>query len=248
MTVCCLCERDKKMTREHIWSASLVALFDDAPLTLDEKRGKVYLAAPIIKDVCKECNQALSPFDGYMAKFARRYLRRRLSGKPVSVDLPNLSRWILKTGANHSRSAGERNEWWKKYRIFFQFGGSTPDVDIFAAAWHDPRSTDLQQLMPVPALGARSVSLHTLAVPPWKEISENYSGGWALKVGSAVFAFIDWAPGTPESMRSLTRDAIRGYGWSLLGVDVFPSGFPFNEYTCVFYNFISDPSKPLVLD
>ena len=44
MTICYLCERKAKMTREHIWSSALVALFDDAPLTLDEKRRKIYLA------------------------------------------------------------------------------------------------------------------------------------------------------------------------------------------------------------
>lgn len=246
MTICAFCDRDKKVTREHIWSASLVALFDDAPLTIDDRHGKIYLAAPIVKDICEECNRALSPCDEYMTQFAGRYLRERLSGSPVSIDLTKLSRWVLKTSANHSRSAHERSEWWKKYRSFLQFGGSTPDVDMFAASWHDPRPTDLQRLVPVPTLGAGSVSLHALSDPPWKKISEHYNGGWALKVGSAVFAFIDWAPGPPESIRCLTRDVIRGYGWSLLGVDVFPSGFPFNEYTCVFYNIISDPSEPLV--
>lgn len=248
MTVCCLCGKDKKMTREHIWNNSLVALFDDAPLTIDERHGKIYLAPPIVKDICEECNQALSPCDEYMTKFAGRYLRKQLSGSPVSIDLLNLSRWVLKTGANHSRSAHEHSEWWKKYRSFLRFGGSAPDVDIFAASWHDPRPLDLQRLVPVPALGARSVSLHALSNPPWKEISEHLNGGWALKVGSAVFAFIDWEPGTPESIRYSTRDTIRGYGWSLLGIDVFLGGFPFNEYTCVFYNIISDPSKPLALN
>lgn len=247
MTVCYLCKRDARMTREHIWSDALVALFDDAPLTLDERRGKVYRAAPAIKDVCDACNQALSSCDQYMVEFARKHLREQLSGKLIIVDIPNLARWILKTSANHSRAVGERNKWWNKYRNFIRFGDSVPEIDMFAASWYDPRPTDLQQLMPVPTLGAMSVNLHALTDPPWTEISTNYNAGWALKVGSAVFAFIDWIQKTPESIRYRTRDTMRGYGWSLIGADVFTSGFPFNEYTCVFYNIISDPTKPLIL-
>jgi len=234
------------MTREHVWSAAVVDSFKDAPYTIDNRRGKIYKAAPVVKDICGKCNQALSPCDSYMAQFAQNNLRGPLLGKSLSFDLPNLTRWIIKTSANHSRAAGEDKLWWKKYRSFIRFGvAPPPDIDMFAAPWLDPRPPELQQLLPVPALGARSLSLDALSDRSWVG---SFYAGWALKVGSAVFAFIDWIVDTPPDIRNRIRDNIREYGWSLLGLDKFPSGYPFNQYTCVFYNFISDPTKPLTLE
>ena len=178
-----------------------------------------------------------------MAGLARQYLLEDLSGEPISLDRATLLRWVLKTSANHSRWSGDVRGWWRKYIAFIRYGIDVPEVDLFAAPWHDTRPSLIQQMMPVNTLEAKTLSLHALTNPTWKEISAYFEAGWALKIGTAVFAFVDWKEGTPRSLRRQSCNSIREYGWSLVGEDVFPKRNPFNEITCFTYYVISDPAN-----
>lgn len=244
MKRCYLCGRTTNLTQEHIWSHSVIREFPDAPLTLDEYRGKVFAAEPTIGDVCNDCNKGLSKYDAYMATLTHQHLTKPLLGKPVVLDLQKLARWILKTSANHSRSTKEKNEWWREYTDFMRFDGDLPiNIDFFGAPWDDPRPVNLQRMLPVKTLDAMSVLLNKVKKPSWEHLSAYFNGGWALKIGYSVFMFINYEPTIPDKTRDQLRDSIRGFGWSLLGIDAFPKSSPFNLYTCVKYSIICDPSR-----
>ena len=83
--------------------------------------------------------------------------------------------------------------------------------------------------------------------PPEQQISAYIRGKWALKVGNAVFMFISYEPTIPVNVRNQLCDSIRGFGWSLLGIDPFPRYSPFNEITCLIYGIVCDPAVKLDL-
>lgn len=63
---CAYCSNEAKSTREHIISSSVLDLFPECFLTVDENRKKIYSADPVINDVCADCNNnKLSYIDNY---------------------------------------------------------------------------------------------------------------------------------------------------------------------------------------
>lgn len=63
---CAYCGKEAKGTKEHIISCSVLDLFPECYLTLDETRGVVHQADPVVKDVCAKCNnEKLSYIDDY---------------------------------------------------------------------------------------------------------------------------------------------------------------------------------------
>lgn len=244
MGICVLCGQNKRLTNEHIWSNGLLRVFDAvAPLTIDSKRAVVHRGDPLIKDICDECNQGMSLCDGYITDFARQYLTKELPREPVILDRDMLLWWVIKTSANLSRGNKNDTGWWRRHISFIKNGIDPPDIDLFAAPWYEKRPSLIQHMMPVNTIDARGLVLHVLTNPSWEEISAYFEAGWALKVGAAVFAFIDWNEGVPSNLRNRTCDLIRAYGWSLVGRDVFPKRTPFNDITCFTYYVISDPAN-----
>ncbi len=247
MRACYLCGATTSLSQEHLWSQSVSRAFPNASLTISEHRGKVYSAAPTIGDVCKDCNSGMSGYDAYMGELARRHFVKPLPGNPISLDLAKLTRWLLKTAANHSRSLRNENEWWRKFTTLILSSSDRPAyTDFFGAPWFDPRPLELQQMLPVPALGGMSILLQRVENPPWTEMSSYFNVGWALKIGFSVFMFIDYKPNVPDSLRLRLCDSLREFGWALLGIDSFPRSCPFNQYTCVKFGIITDPTDQFV--
>lgn len=243
MGKCSICNKNKKLSNEHIWSNCVLRVFDDiAPVTIDDSRGNVYLADPTIKDVCVDCNKNLSPCDKYFGTLSRKFIAKPISKEIIDLDRHLLLRWVIKTAANHSRAIKEKNEWWKKYTEFIQNGNNTPNVDLFFATWDDVRSHDMAVMMPVHSLEAKNVSLAAIQGPTWNDISRYYNCGWSLKVGHAVFTLLDWIEGTPKDLREDLEDILNYYGWQSINDKIIYGIVPFNEVSCFFYNIISNPN------
>ena len=72
--ICAYCKRDGAVTKEHIISASVLELFPECDLTYDAYRKSHYKSEPVIKDVCKECNnEKLSYIDDYAKNMISKY-------------------------------------------------------------------------------------------------------------------------------------------------------------------------------
>ena len=243
MGICSICNKDKKMTNEHIWSDCVLRVFDKlAPITFDDLRGKVHLADPIIKDICKDCNENLSVCDDYIGTLSRKFIKKPKSDEIIEINRQLLLRWVIKTAANHSRSIKEKNDWWKKHADFIQHGTNTPDVDLFFATWDDVRDHDMSHMMPVHPLEARNVSLDAVQNPAREDISKHYICGWALKVGHAIFTLLNWSDDTPKDLREDIEETLNYYGWQSINDKIVFGPVSFNEITCYFYNIISNPS------
>jgi len=243
MGTCSICNKDKKLTNEHIWSDCVLRVFDEfAPITFDNLRGRVHLADPTIKDICKDCNENLSVCDDYVGTLSRKFIKKPISNEIIEIDRQLLLRWVIKTAANHSRAIKEKIEWWKKHIEFIQHGNNTPDVDLFFATWDDVRTHDMSVMMPIHPLEAKNVSLDAIQNPTWDDISRYYICGWALKVGHAIFTLLNWSDDTPKELREDLEETLNYYGWQSINNKIIFGIVPFNEITCFFYNIISNPS------
>lgn len=71
---CAYCDNETKATKEHIISNSVLDLFPECFLTIDEKRNVVHMADPMIGDVCVECNNhKISYIDSYAKQLMQQY-------------------------------------------------------------------------------------------------------------------------------------------------------------------------------
>jgi hypothetical protein len=245
MAKCSFCGQDRKLSKEHIWSSALLRLFDNvAPFTIDECLGRVHQGDPILKDLCRECNNSMSPADAAMSEFAKKYLTGSLATH-MTVDFTdcNILRWVMKTVSNHERSINTGTAWWKHFIEFFC--GQLCElsrVDVLLAPWEDLSPGGVAMyLMGVQTLGAREMQFIGLRKSDVKAVDQLVDCRWVLKVGSGVFALIVWKPGVPQDLRATLVSELQGYGWLLAGKDTKISRIPFNAITCVMYNIPSDP-------
>lgn len=118
MAICAYCSsKDVKMTREHLWPASLHKRYaEGSKLEDDEYTENFYirkvpdkmLAVEIqIKDVCEQCNNGvLSMLDSYICSLWDKYFSTmRLFGEEFcfEYDFDLLSRWLFKMNFNSAR-------------------------------------------------------------------------------------------------------------------------------------------------
>ncbi len=115
MGTCAYCRKtDVKLTKEHLWPASLCKRF--IPPNGEGSDGRMYIrkvperfleTEVQIKDVCQDCNNGVLSFlDGYICKLWDVYFCTRvLSGDEVvfHYDYDYLSRWLLKIHYNSAR-------------------------------------------------------------------------------------------------------------------------------------------------
>jgi len=155
------------MTREHIWSDSVLRVFEpDAPITFDEKRGIVHDADPVLKDLCEDCNRGLSPADKEAKRFADAHCTREIpDGEDLIFDATLLRLWATKTAANMERSNAPRgNDWWKDHVKALRLQDPVPErVEVLFAAWRDLNPAS--EFIGVKALDAQSVVLGNRSGP-----------------------------------------------------------------------------------
>ncbi|MDB9501675.1 hypothetical protein PN441_01225 [Spirulina major CS-329] len=99
------------MTKEHIWPKSLIQRWESKLKTYNSQTGRFYAGEPVIKDVCKNCNNVqLSQLDQYLAEIYDDQLKEQVqAGNSVvftySYDL--LLRSLLKISFNSCRATGD---------------------------------------------------------------------------------------------------------------------------------------------
>jgi hypothetical protein len=131
MGKCAYCGEEKKMSGEHIFSDTLLRLFDDiAPLTIDEQRGKVHGGDPTVKDICQDCNGGLNDADTAIRAFAESHLRNQKpnTSKPT-VESNLIKLWVVKTAANASRANQPHSNWWKTFNPYLRRKSENCDCD-----------------------------------------------------------------------------------------------------------------------
>jgi hypothetical protein len=235
---CSYCNRDLKLTAEHLWSDAILRLFEpNADTTFDEGRGIVHHADPTIRDLCADCNSGLSPADTEATRFASSYCITEIaSGRWLEFDSALLRRWALKTAANMERFNGTKGtDWWKEHLTALR--GETPvadRVEVFFAAWRD--MNPINQYNVVKELQAEEAVLVGLRAGHWKEIEPELQRGWALKVGWGLFLVLVFA--SDSVRRAPIVDELRGYGWLNLSLDRQIGANPFN---------FASSSKPAVV-
>ena len=78
MKICAYCGNETKGTKEHIISSGILDLFPECFLTIDETKGIVHGADPVIKDVCADCNNnRISYIDSYAKEVVEKYFLQK---------------------------------------------------------------------------------------------------------------------------------------------------------------------------
>lgn len=109
--ICAYCGENKKGSKEHIISCSVLNLFPECFATIDNIRKKVYLADPLIKDVCEKCNnERISYIDTYAKEIIFNYFVRKYD-KDDKLDFHYnytlVQKMLLKYAFNDLRSQKE---------------------------------------------------------------------------------------------------------------------------------------------
>lgn len=247
MGICEYCEKDKKLTDEHIFSSVVLRVFDDiAPLTIDPNRGIIHSADPLKKDLCKECNSGLSPSDKYLGQISKQFLKNTITpGTILNFDISLTELWALKTAANLERSVNKNatNPWWHAYRNYFMKIESKPRcADVLFAAWAD--------ISPMPGMNpVNTIASHTATIiseiVPINLVKSSINRAWAIKIGHGVFVAISWKTDEQSNtLRNFILKELREWGWLLIGHDNEIKNIPFNAITSACYQVISDPENP----
>lgn len=105
---CAYCGQETKGTKEHIISSGILDLFPECYLTFDNVRKKVYMADPMVKDVCAECNnRRITYIDSYAKRFIGQYFIQKYSeGDKVKIEYEYtmVQKMLLKYAFNDMRS------------------------------------------------------------------------------------------------------------------------------------------------
>lgn len=144
MGICVYCEKDKKLTREHVFPDYFERKTEAEGLYYSGSAEKYIANAPVVKDVCAECNNVkLSKIDDYSSSIYDKYLKHEISSiVTIQYDHELLVRWLLKVIFNAQRSfKGAYKEFlpYKKYMIgddispqkLYLFGG------VMKAGYHE---------------------------------------------------------------------------------------------------------------
>lgn len=104
--VCAYCDEPRKLTKEHIWPASIIRRVANRA-SYNPKAGKLLWTEMVISDVCESCNNGpLSKLDAYGASLYDKYFYHySLDANPLAFeyDYQQLAKWLLKLSFNAAR-------------------------------------------------------------------------------------------------------------------------------------------------
>lgn len=111
---CAYCGLEAKGTKEHIISKSVLNLFPECFLTINEEKEIVYFAEPMIKDVCVECNgKKLSYIDSYAKDFIEKYFTKEYNEDEsieIEYNYSLLQKILLKYAYNDLRAKNKNTD------------------------------------------------------------------------------------------------------------------------------------------
>ncbi|CAG7840408.1 hypothetical protein CLOHAE12215_01832 [Clostridium haemolyticum] len=106
--ICAYCGKEAKGTKEHIISCSILDLFPECFLTIDNVRQRVYQSDPMIKDVCANCNNnKISYIDSYAKELISNYFIRKYEKDDIvdfNYNYTLVQKMLLKYAFNDLRS------------------------------------------------------------------------------------------------------------------------------------------------
>ena len=105
--ICAYCHKEKKKSREHIISKSVLDLFPECFLTCGISEGKVHEADPVINDVCTDCNSQMSYIDTYARDVIRKYFLQKYepdSTVPFVYNFAMMQKVLLQYAYNDQRA------------------------------------------------------------------------------------------------------------------------------------------------
>lgn len=105
---CAYCGEERKASKEHIISSSILDLFPECYITFDEARNSIYESDPVVKDVCEVCNnQKLSYIDSYAKMLISKYFTKKYNNTDavaMDYDYVMIQKMLLKYAYNDMRS------------------------------------------------------------------------------------------------------------------------------------------------
>jgi len=124
--LCAYCQKDKKLTKEHIWQKCIIKRMPELELKFLDSRKLVTNSELVITDVCSDCNNnKLSPLDSYFCELYDKYFFKYIEDKSnlkFKYNYNLLLRSLLKITYNSSRTKSRINNDFTKYKDFILTG------------------------------------------------------------------------------------------------------------------------------
>ena len=248
MARCALCDQDRKLTAEHVYSQTLLRLFDAvAPMTFDSSRGKAYKGDLTIRDLCGDCNSGFSDSDSAIRVFAESHLQN----EPTPATQPQTSGqllkfWVVKTAANVSRLE-KKPEWWKRFSPYLRRQVTAADCDVLFARWADFSPLKMASEMGIVwHIEARDALLLGFAAGGSTTLRRQIDHASAIKVGSGIFLLLVWKADAPPTTRKSVVAELHAYGWrDIEALDFWHGPVAFNVTSCANFSCVSNPTKNL---
>jgi len=238
MAICNFCKEDKKLSREHIYSKSILQLFSkEAPFTIDTKREIVHKGDPVIKDICKECNSKLSDYDSEAFTFAKKYLTKPIKERTViECNSLLLKKWVLKTTLNHIRNI-KSYKWWESFLPHLLEGKENNLYTVHFAAWEDMSPYNFAELTSsVYVLDFREAVFKDFIFCENINMKKVTKFNSVMKIGYGIFLISFWNENYIDTIPEIVSYEIEQYGWQSLSDKLFIMQKPFNKYTStIFY-------------
>tara|TARA_R110002012_G_scaffold104238_1_gene244592 strand:+ start:7543 stop:8754 length:1212 start_codon:yes stop_codon:yes gene_type:complete len=106
MGICIYCDKDGKLTREHVFPDFIENKSTDKGVYYSGSADKYVPNAPVVKDVCSHCNNViLGNLDAYAAKLYDKYFSHEITS-PITFKFESdmFIRWLIKVLFNAQRS------------------------------------------------------------------------------------------------------------------------------------------------
>lgn len=244
MARCAFCGIDRTLTNEHVWSRSLIALFEkEAPLVHSPATGSAYGGESTIRDLCGPCNRAMSAADSAATAFAMAHLKGPIPAGTRLAFSTEIRRWAVKTAANQERvlASEDARPWWRGFVRYMTGEEAEPDpLDVLFAPWSSAVPDFLASQM---VFAAQTIVPLVLADDGDLPFESALERGWALKVGSGVFGVMVWSQQVESSLRAHVLQSIQTFGW-LPGVGSQVAGMsPFNSVTALRFGVLCSPNR-----
>jgi len=242
MAICCYCKKETKLSREHIYSDSILQLFANvAPLTIDTIREVVHKGDPIVKDICAKCNSKLSIYDSEALDFSNKYLTQPIEERTViKCNSSLLKKWALKTAFNNLRSIKYPNTWWESFLPHLLDGKDNELYTIHFAAWEDMSPYKFAELTSsVYVIDFKEALFKDFIFCENIDIKKVTKFNCALKIGYGVFLLSFWNEEYINTIPDIISYEIGQYGWQLLSDKLFIIQKPFNKYTSTIFYIIT---------
>ena len=117
MGICVYCDNERKLTKEHVFPNFLEKRQDEKGLYFNGAVDRYLVNAPVVKDVCTECNNViLGRLDRYASQLYKDYFCKPIIDvTKITFDSNLFIRWVLKVLFNAQRAFD------CPYRIFIPY-------------------------------------------------------------------------------------------------------------------------------